>query len=255
METNESFWRKWWNSRSHQTCSDYELDRITSFRDKEIEKLTESEFLDFVNPVSRDFVFDAGCGTGVDINRIYSKVKAIIGMDIAEGMIGCCKRRLLTENINNTRLLIGSVSNIPLKNDTFDKILCMSVFHYLNNEECETTLKELVRISKDGAIIVLHIKNVFSLYLSTLYIAKRIKSLFKKNIVMENYRSFKWYEQKLSKLGANVIDFNSTNKFNFEFLPKFLFVWLQKIEASFNRRRILRKYGADYKMKVKIIKY
>jgi ubiquinone/menaquinone biosynthesis C-methylase UbiE len=253
-ETNANFWRRWWHSRSHDISSDCELDRITSFQDARTQELAEQQLLAFVNPKASDFVFDAGCGSGIDISRLSSRVRAIIGLDQAEGMIHRCKKRVVKENINNVGLMVGSVTDIGLKSNTFDKIICMSVLHYLNEEECDAAFKELVRISKDGAVIVFHVKNLSSLYLSTLGFAKKIKHLFTNNVIEEFYRTFKWYEVRLAELGVKIIDYDSVNKFVLDFLPKQMWHLLQEIEMSYYGNRFLRKYGADLKIKAQIEK-
>jgi len=254
QETNANFWREWWDSISDRIPSDHDLDRVSSVQDKEMEQITTQELLDFVSPEKHDTVFDAGCGTGLNISILHPKVKEIIGMDQSEKMIDRCKQRLIKENILNSRLMVGNVTNIGINSNTFDKILCMSVLHYLDEEECDKALKELVRISKKGTIIVFHVKNLSSLYLSTLNLAKTIKSLFSQNVIREHYRSYWWYEKKFNSLGIKILDYNSVNKFTIEFLPKFIFNKLRGIERKCYKNRFLRRFGADYKIKSTVIK-
>lgn len=253
-KTNANFWRMWWDSQASVMLPDYFVDRLTSYRTNEMEKIAEDELLDFVNPKSSDFVFDAGCGTGIDLTRLSSKVNTIIGMDQSEGMTVRCKERIKKENITNACLIVGNITDLGIKSNVFDKIICMSVLHYLNDEECEAALNELFRIAKDGAIIVFHVKNLYSLYLLTLYFAKKIKYLFTTKINLEYYRPHRWYERKLSKLGAQILDFNSSNIFLLDFLPKFLYCKLQNMEFKYYKGKFFRKYGADYKIKAKIKK-
>jgi ubiquinone/menaquinone biosynthesis C-methylase UbiE len=254
MSTNANFWRRWWDKRSRDAVSDYEADRVTSFRNKEMERHSEKEFLDFVNPKPTDFLFDAGCGTGIDVYRLSSRVGTIVAMDHSQGMIERAEKRLKRENMLNASFFTGSVSEIPLKDNSFDKIICMSVLQYLNDKECKAALNELVRISKHKSVIVFHVKNLFSLYLLTLYLAKKIKSLFSKKPVMEHYRPYWWYETRLSRLGGTILDYNSVNKFVVDFLPKFIFQKIQKLEFKCYKGRIFKRFGADYKIKAQIYK-
>ena len=73
-------------------------------------------------------------------------------------------------------------------------------------------------------------------------------------MILEHYRSFKWYENKFSQFGIKILDYNSVNKFTFDILPKVLFDGLRGIEREFYKKRLLRKYGADYKIKAQVIK-
>jgi hypothetical protein len=130
----------------------------------------------------------------------------------------------------------------------------MSVTQYLSDEDCESALKEMVRVGKDGAIVIMHIKNISSLYLSTLYIAKRVKNILKKDVEIDYYRSYKWYEKRLSSLGAVILDYNSYNIFLIDFLPKKFLFWLERFERKNYKSRFLRKYGADYFIKAQLLK-
>ena len=58
--TNAVFWRRWWDAHSRGVSSNHEADRVSSFHDKEIQQLSEKEFIDFVVPKTTDFVFDGG---------------------------------------------------------------------------------------------------------------------------------------------------------------------------------------------------
>lgn len=254
MKPTTQLWKDWWNSRSSDISSDYELDRISSFRNMEMERLSEKKLLDFIAPKPSHFVFDAGCGTGTNLQRLTSRVNDIIGMDFAEGIIDRCKARILREGISNSALLVGSLSNIGLKCSVFDMIVCMSVLHYLDDEECQSAMRELVRIAKDDAVLILHVKNLSSLYCSTLYLAKRIKAIFTKKPVMEHFRPFGWYKKTLSRLGAEIVAYDSDSIFLIDFLPRTLVQWMRAMEMKYYRSRFLRKYGAELKIRARITK-
>ncbi|MGO8990642.1 MAG: class I SAM-dependent methyltransferase [bacterium] len=249
-----NFWKRYWDSLSEKGGSDYEVDRGIAFQGEDIECTSERKLLALIDPKAGDFIFDAGCGTGINLGRLSSGVKAMIGMDYSESMINRAENRIKKENITNVRLIVGNVSEIGIKSNMFDRIVCISVFQYLDDEECEEALREFVRVAKDGAIIVFHIKNLCSLYLSTLYVAKRLKKLFSKNVKIENYRFYKWYEKRLSELGAKIIDYQSGNIFLIDFFPKFLVHKIRRMEMKYCEGKLFRKYGADLHIKVEIKK-
>ncbi len=130
----------------------------------------------------------------------------------------------------------------------------MSVFQYLGDAECEAAMKELVRVSKQNAIAVFHVKNLRSLYLTTLLIAKKLKRLIAKRVTIEYYRSYKWYERKFFESGIRIADYNSVNKFRLVVFPKFMLRRLRGFERKCYERRFLRKYGADFKIRAIINK-
>jgi ubiquinone/menaquinone biosynthesis C-methylase UbiE len=254
MRKQADGWKKYWDTRSQEGVSRHEVDRGRGLQDKEMEEIVERELLSFIDPNENECIFDAGCGTGINLNRLHSRVHGIVGMDYIQGMINHAKKRVDEEGLANVRLLRGDVAAVGLKDNLFDKIICMSVTQYLSDEDCESALKEMVRVGKDGAIVIMHIKNISSLYLSTLYIAKRVKNILKKDVEIDYYRSYKWYEKRLSSLGAVILDYNSYNIFLIDFLPKKFLFWLERFERKNYKSRFLRKYGADYFIKAQLLK-
>ncbi len=196
MKNKDNYWKYFWKQRPQEVSSDYELDRVSSYRDIEVEKLAEKKLIDFIDPKMNDIIFDAGCGTGINISILHSNVSEIIGMDISKGMIDRARERIKRENVDNAKLMVGNITDTKLSSNIFNKIICLSVLQYINDQECIAALKEFIRISKNNALIVLHVKNLASLNLLTLFLAKKIKNLFIKNVKMINYRTHRWYEEK-----------------------------------------------------------
>ena len=168
-------WKQHWNERSKDATSDFDFDRGVAPREKEVEDLSEQELLRFIDPKSADVIFDAGCGTGVNILLLHSRVKRIVGMDYSEGAIERCRRRIQANNIENAEAEAGSITQIPLPDASVDKVLCMSVLQYIDDSELRLAFTEFARILKNNGILVLHVKNLSSLYLSTLWIRQTSK--------------------------------------------------------------------------------
>jgi ubiquinone/menaquinone biosynthesis C-methylase UbiE len=255
QKINSEFWKQWWNSRSRGVSSDFELNRNYFPRDSEIERIWKEKLLISIDAKKSDVVLDAGCGSGENISAMWQKVNSINGLDYSEGMIDRCKRRLENESISNAKLMVGSITDIGLKENQFDKILCMSVLQYIDDEACLSALRELVRVSRDGALIVFHVKNLSSLYLSTLYAAKRIKKLFGRNVMIDHYRTYAWYKKELKKVGGQIVDYYSSNVLMFDLFPKYLVCKIRKIEAKLFMEKWNTKYGADLHLMVKINKH
>src|SRR5438046_6875002 len=136
MATNSAQdWKGFFNAKAEQAASDFEYDRGISPREKEVERLSTEELLQFVDPQPWEIIFDAGCGTGANIALLHSKVKRIIGMDYCDGAIARCEGRLLTNRIENVKLVRGEVTNLPLSDNSVDKVLCMSVLQYLTDAD------------------------------------------------------------------------------------------------------------------------
>jgi ubiquinone/menaquinone biosynthesis C-methylase UbiE len=227
--SDASEWRKFWETKSGRALSDFEFDRGTFPRGEEIENLSTQELLHFVEPKPCEVILDAGCGTGVNILLLHSRVKRVVGMDYSEGAMLRCKRKIRANGIENVGLAQGEVTRLPLPDSCVDKVLCMSVLHYLDDVEVRRSFKEFVRVLKDEGTLILHVKNISSLYLSTLWIAKRLKLLFGGKTKLEHFRSHHWYTKELELLGFEVLAYNSLNLFTIELMPRRLVLFFQKL--------------------------
>ncbi len=246
-------WQQHWDERSKQASSDFDFDRGVAPREKEVEDLSERELLSFINPKPTDVIFDAGCGTGVNILLLHSKVKWIVGMDYSKGAIERCRRRIQSNNIENAEVQEGSITHIPLPDGSVDKAVCMSVLQYMDDSELRLAFTEFARILKGNGILVLHVKNLSSLYLSTLWIGKQLKSILGKPCRLGHYRTYGWY------FGFDVVDYNSFEFFTLPKMPTRLVVYLQKFELRNYTRPLLRlgwvrRHGSELKIKATLRK-
>jgi ubiquinone/menaquinone biosynthesis C-methylase UbiE len=254
MKQNYDSWKQYWDTRGKIVSQDYEVDRGQTSRGLEAEELAERHLLAFIDPKPEDKILDAGCGTGINIHRLSSKVRSLVGIDYSESMVERARKRMETEHIRNAEVRAGSIAATGFASDTFDKVICISVMQYLTDQDAEAALKEFVRISKPGGEIIMHVKNLASLYLGSLYAAKKLKSLISKKVKIEFYRPQRWYERKLSELGASLIQYDSRSIFVVDFLPRGLYNWLLLMEARHYRSRFLRRYGSEYFIKARVDK-
>jgi ubiquinone/menaquinone biosynthesis C-methylase UbiE len=252
-------WKKYWERQSEQCGSDFEFDRGITPRTGEIENSSNLELLNFIEPKPSETIFDAGCGSGSNILLLHTKVKRLIGMDYSRGALARCERRIISNRIENVKLIRGDLTSPPLRESSVDKILCMSVLQYLTDAEVRTSFVEFKRILKDRGIAILHVKNICSLYLSTLWAAKKAKAILGMKTKQEHVRSYRWYVKELESLGFEVLDYNSFNLLMIEGMPKRLLQFFQKLELKFYDRLplrlgFLRRRGAELKIKVRIMK-
>ena len=252
-------WKTFWKEKAEERTSHFEYDRGRSPREKEIESLSIDELLTFIDPKPWEQVFDAGCGTGSNILLLHSKVRRIIGMDYTTGAVERCRKRIVSADISAVELMRGDITDIPIPDSSIDKVLCMSVLQYLDDEQARKAFEEFRRILTGGGTLILHVKNSSSLYLSTLWLAKKIKSLFRKQVKIEYLRPFRWYRRKLAEKGFEIQEFNSLNLFMIEGMPTFLLHFLQKLELRnfykpFFQTQFVRRHGSDLKIKARINK-
>jgi ubiquinone/menaquinone biosynthesis C-methylase UbiE len=251
-------WDMYWQQRANQALSNFEYDRGRSPRDQKIEQLSNDELLSFIQVRPDDIILDAGCGSGVNIERLHSRVRRIIAMDFNRGSVERARERTRLGKMDNVEVFEGNIIDISLPNCSVDKILCMSVLQYLSDSDVRQAFREFRRIVRPEGMVILHVKNISSIYLSTLYIMKKVKSMFRGGVIVEYYRSYRWYFRELQSAGFSVTDYNSFNILMFERMPKGLRQCLEKYELSnYNswllRIDFVRRHGADLKIKAQLV--
>ena len=247
-------WNRVWEEKSREDIPDFELDHGITLRDQETESLSWQEHLHFIDPLPHEILLDAGCGTGVDIIRLHSRVTKVIGLDFSSGSLERCKKNLAFQGIRNAEVYLASITAIPLPDHSVDKVLCLSVLQYLDDEEVRLGLRELARVVRPGGTLIFHVKNSASLYWSTLRIAKKVKNLLGRPTQIYNLRSFEWYVAELAALNCRVVGYESLNVLSVDRMPVWATHALQKMELKYQHSRIfrssfVRRSGADLKLR------
>jgi len=253
MSTQPS-WRQVWEGKSKEDVPDFVLDRGVSRSAQEVEVLSERELVDFVSPKDSETLLDVGCGTGVNLVRFHSRVRKIIGLDYTLGSLERCQNRIQTHCIQNARICLASATAIPLPDCSVDRILCVSVLQYLSDIEVGQALREFVRVLAPGGTIILHVKNLSSIYWTTLRAAKKVKTLLGRPTQCYNLRPFGWYMKQLANLNCSIQDYNSFNLLVIDGMPASLLSILQKFEFKHLNNcagwlPFVRRHGADLKIK------
>ncbi len=256
MDTKTN-WRQVWENKSGETVSDFEVDRCRPLLDQEVEDRSEQELIDFIEPKNFETLLDAGCGTGINILRLHSRIRNIVGFDYAWGSLKRCQQRIQAHSIRNARLCMASVVAIPLPNRSVDKVLCLSVFQYLDDNAVRQALKEFVRVLAPGGAIILHIKNFWSFYWLTLLPVKKVKALLGMNPRIEHLRSFSWYVNELKGLGCTILDYDSFDLFMLDVIPQRFVPFVRRFElrnhrSPFFRNTFTRRHGAELMIKARV---
>ena len=163
-----------------------------------------------------------------------------------------------SHNIKNAYVYHASATAIPLPDCSVDRILCLSVLQYLDDAEFRRALREFVRVLSPGGVVILHVKNLSSVYWSTLWIAKKLKTLLGMSTRIEYFRSFGWYINQLAALNCRIVDYNSFNLLYIDHMPKRMLSFFQRIELRHHsgalfRAPFLRRHGAELKIKASVV--
>ena len=108
-------------------------------------------------------VLEAGCGTGLILERIAGFARSARGIDLSGGMLARAHQRGLD-------VAQASVTALPYKDDSFDVVCSFKVLAHV--ADIETALAEMARVTRPGGHVLAEFYNTRSLR----YLVKRLKS-------------------------------------------------------------------------------
>jgi ubiquinone/menaquinone biosynthesis C-methylase UbiE len=237
MATNTNYWSEFYDE--HVKKYKGNNDSLYYFESKEHEENNRKIF-GLLGDDHDAVILDAGCGVGEYLIPLSHKCKFIYGIDISNESIKECSGKLKEKNISNASVKVSSITEIPLDDNSVDKILCLGIFQCLDTPDIEIAVKEFKRIIKKDGVIIVSFLNGGSLHgISTnflRFVRKMIKGEKKyssqdipykklKKIIedekgsMEIFHSAYFYPRLFP---ASLIRFISKRYYFERFLPKFL---------------------------------
>jgi ubiquinone/menaquinone biosynthesis C-methylase UbiE len=180
--------------------------------------------LDSLNKYDHAKILDVGCGPGMMAEYAIEKKFEFFGIDISEKMIEECINNF--GHANCTHFSVGKLQKLEFSDSSFDVVLCMGALEYVERDEIEDALAEMIRVLKpDGQIIMsLMNKNSFFAWHRRLKgkILKRIKG---RDFQAESYDEFsKPFEENSIRALLNSKQLNNieTVHFGLNIYPYFL---------------------------------
>lgn len=98
-----------------------------------------------------DRVLDVGCGTGsliLQIRRSFSEVE-VVGLDPDPKALARARRKTEREG-GAIRLDQGFSDRLPYEDASFDRVFSSMMFHHVESDSKEATLREVRRVLKPG---------------------------------------------------------------------------------------------------------
>ena len=94
-----------------------------------------------------DVLGDIGCGDGTFLNLVDKKIEKSVGIAPTEKE---CMR--LQKELPEISFKAGLAQNIPLSDNSLDKLVCNSVLLLMDESEVQIALKEFNRVIKNGGL-------------------------------------------------------------------------------------------------------
>lgn len=101
-----------------------------------------------------DSLLEVGCGSGLFLNRLKSRVAFIAGVDFSI-------EQLRHINDESVKFCVAEAAKLPFNDYVFDKVFCHSVFQYFPDiEYSKQSIEEMLRVSKpNGKLLISDILN------------------------------------------------------------------------------------------------
>jgi ubiquinone/menaquinone biosynthesis C-methylase UbiE len=254
VKQSAEFWKDWWDDCAKKSTSDYVLNRGTTVRLSELERRSELQLINAVNAQSSDVILDAGCGSGRNLSTFSANVRQIVGVDFSAHMLARAKTRVADEKLPNVTLQQASVTELPFADNTFDKVTCISVLQYLQDEDCRAAFHELFRVCKNGGRVIVHIKNGSSLYGLSKWFANRALTLLGRRSLPEYYRRRALHQEVIRECGGNIIELDSFGIFTFVGLPRRIVPFLIRLEMTLPKWQWLKLLGVNSQLTIAVAK-
>lgn len=128
-------------------------DKLNHTLSLNIDKIWRKKAVSRLTNKAPQIVLDVACGTG-DSSIAIAKagVPTVVGIDISEGMLEIARIKAQKYNYD-LRFDIGDAQNLPFENDSIDAALI--AFGIRNFEDKATSLKEILRVLKPGAKLII----------------------------------------------------------------------------------------------------
>ena len=173
----------------------------------------------------KGLVLDYGCGDGSFSRFIKTDLKNdVIGVDLSGGMI-----RFASKKDEEVHYLIVNCHELPFRDESFDAIVAVGVFHHLDIKKSMSECKRLLR--KKGFLVIFEPNSLCPLS----FMGRR---MFKTKIHTSTERPYNYWSF-VSEIRAN-----GFSKVELRFLSSFAFIfpfiWASKFAHLFN---FLKKYA------------
>lgn len=117
-------------------------------------KMLDDLEVELVDRLAGHRVLEAGCGTGLILERIAATGREAVGVDLSPGMLARARERGLT-------VVEASLTDLPFEDAGFDTVVSFKVLAHV--PDIRRALRELSRVTRPGGTLLLEFYNLLSL--------------------------------------------------------------------------------------------
>ncbi len=130
-------------------------------------------------------ILDIGCGPGMMAEYSIERDFEFFGIDISERMISECISKF--GHNNSTHFSVGKLQSLDFQDSFFDIVLCMGALEYVNKDEIEDALSEMIRVLKPGGQIIISLMSKGSFFAWHRKVKNHLKKLIGRDDRAESY--------------------------------------------------------------------
>ena len=156
---------------------------------------------EFLQPEPGKKCLDAGCCANLATKRFDKWASTYYGIDISPVLINEMKKFVTAHNIKIGGLKIAEIKDLPYSSDFFDIAMVIGVFEYVSMDYAALALKELYRVLKPGAKMVLDLPNLAHPHIETMF---QLEEYLKRPNIPKSREQFEQYLTPLFFLAKNI---------------------------------------------------
>jgi len=118
------------------------------------------EIMNIVNPNQLGFYLEVGVGAGRYTIPLAKHGNLVVGVDLSEEMLKKCLANAKHHEVRNVVSLVkADAENLPFRNRTFEKVVCMETLVHVPNYE--KAIDEYFRVTQPGGNVITESKSFF----------------------------------------------------------------------------------------------
>lgn len=240
--------QQYFTERAKHRDSDFESCPTLGYEQKRRQRVV----FEFLKPVVGEKALDVGCGTAKDILVFGKRGIFGVGVDLNTEMIREAKFKCKESNVGSITLIIADATNLPFRNQTFDKIVCSETLEHIL--KWKAAVKEISRVLTTSGTAVISTPNTSSL--AGMY--RRLHEFFKEWWhPFDEWKNYKMLEEALRNYGLMVIGCAAA-----VLIPDLILRWMpfsekvlpliESIENKLYRKKPFKYLGYMLVLKVKL---